>query len=159
MKMNLADIENYLELSRKNIQKAKNSVSRLGFCCPLMLVNLIEEQKKLERLAYAQRVNNGLGWIWLVTVASTAAAYLGSKVYDHYTESKKQSDYYECLEKNKTELMSNGMDYTEAIQQAVGICTGHINQSTPIYNMIKLVVVGAIAVTGFVFGSKFLSKK
>lgn len=160
--LRLSEIDNYLATSRHYIENAKRLLSGMGFCCSGQISRLEANQENLERLAWIKSHQNQMGFvplIWVGLAAGSAIAFLGSYVYKHYTDSKMQSDYLECLNQKQAELVAAGLTTADALERAGALCSGSgVSTTSSIEKNITLVVYGAIVVMALYFGSKFISK-
>lgn len=147
----MGQIGSYLATSRELIVDAKNRASRMGWYCPY-LDRMLTRQEELERLAWRES-RQGLGWFWIAAAAGSIAAYLGTQVYKHYSDTKMQSDYLKCLETYTTQGISP--------EVAAEICSNKYSTSgttNAIEKNVKMVVYGAIIITALWFANKLISK-
>ena len=153
--MTLNEIDSYLDVSRSYIENSKRRLASMGFCCPeLYLGKLIGRQNYLERIAWTERRNLSMGFlpvVWLAISAGTIATAIGAWVYSHFTQTKIQSDYLDCLEREEAKGNTS--------EAAKNICSGGGGVSEEITKTIKLAVYGAIAVMVLYVVSKFIKEK
>lgn len=155
-------IDDYLAASRRYIEHAKQVLSGLGVCSSCRLNKLESNQIYLERLAWIKS-HNQMGFlpvVWAGLAIGSVIAYLGTYVYKHYTDSKMQSDYLDCLNEKQAQLIASGVSEADALERAGALCSGSgTNTASSIEGTIKLVIYGAIAIMGLYFGIKLLTRK
>lgn len=153
--MTLNDIDAYLSASRGYIENAKRRLSQLGFCCPAMFIGELEDkQRYYERLAWSERHRDGsMGLWWLAVYAAGAVvSILGTKIYEHYTEAKSQSQYLDC--------MKGYEDLGRSPEEAQKLCGGGgTDVKTNIAKTIQTVIYGAVAIMALYVVSKLVKKK